>query len=143
MVFADVGSYTKCEKGIAPLSGVVWSQREKGLNAAAAAGLPNARPAKQKHRLQWLRFWQLQWGIKMGTMQARGHVPAIEFQNKAEHTQSNHVFAYQSSKQTVRRLKAKEKRVRKMDRILGPPVVLSTSVGPKNGTPFSEKANNL
>ncbi len=41
------------EKGIAPLSGVVWSQREKSLNAALAAGLvPTSRPTKQKHRLQ-------------------------------------------------------------------------------------------
>jgi hypothetical protein len=87
------------EKGIAPLSGVVWSQREKGLNAAAAAGLPNARPAKQKHRLQWLRRWRLRWGIKMGTIQAREHVPAIECQDKAEHPQSNQVFACQNQKQ--------------------------------------------
>jgi hypothetical protein len=83
------------EKGIAPLSGVVWSQREKSLNAALAAGLvPTSRPAKQKHRLQWLRRWRLRWRIKFGTIQAREHVPAVECQNKAERPQSNHYFAY-------------------------------------------------
>ncbi len=84
------------EKGIAPLSGVVWSQREKSLNAALAAGLvPTSRPTKQKHRLQWLRRWRLRWRIKFGTIQAREHVPAVECQNKAERPQSNHYFAYQ------------------------------------------------
>jgi hypothetical protein len=83
------------EKGIAPVSGVVWGQREKSLNAAVAAGhLPTSRPAKQKHRLQWLRRWRLRWNIKLGTIQAREHVPAIDCQNKAEHSQSNHFFAY-------------------------------------------------
>ena len=98
------------EKGIAPLSGIVWSQREKRLNAAAAAGLLlTERPAKQKHRLQWLRRWRLRWGIKMGTIQAREHVSAVDCQNKAEHTQSNQHFAYQSSKKNVPRLKAEKK----------------------------------
>jgi hypothetical protein len=98
------------EKGIAPLSGVVWSQREKRLNAAVAAGhLPTSRPAKQKHRLQWLRRWRLRWNIKLGTIQAREHVPAIDCQNKAEHPPSNHYFAYRSSKKNARRLNCGKK----------------------------------
>jgi hypothetical protein len=90
------------EKGIAPLSGVVWSQREKMLNAAVAAGhVPTSRPAKQKHRLQWLRRWRLRWNIKLGTIQVREHVPAIDCQNKAEHPQSNDYFADRSSKREL------------------------------------------
>jgi hypothetical protein len=79
------------EKGIAPLSGIVWSQREKNLNADAAAGVvPRPRPTKQKERLQWLRRWRLRWRIKLGAIQAREHVPADECQSKAKRQQFNH-----------------------------------------------------
>jgi hypothetical protein len=82
------------EKGIAPLGAIVWSQREKDLTAAAAAGeVPRQRPIKQKARLQWLRHWRVRWRINLGTIQAREHVPEDECRSKAEHKQFNHYWA--------------------------------------------------
>jgi hypothetical protein len=72
------------EKGIAPASTVVWNQRERQLNANLEEGLPKPRPAKQKHRLQWVRRWRLRWRIKMGKIAAREYVSVADCQNKAE-----------------------------------------------------------
>jgi hypothetical protein len=98
-------------KGLAPLSGIVWSQREKGLNAAAPARLPNARPAKQKHQLQWLRRWRLRKTSKwVPSIQAQEHGPAIECQNKAATTPSSHHFAHQSWKKRCSPIEGWKKR---------------------------------
>jgi hypothetical protein len=125
------------EKGIAPLSGVVWSQREKCLNAAVAARLvPTASPAKQKHRLQWSRRWRLRWRNKLFTIQARENIPHVECQNKAEPSQSKPYFAYKYQTKGDRRLNDCKKEGPENGPFFGAAYCFFQGQGPQKRPPF-------
>lgn len=91
----------------------------------------------------WGAIFCWRWRIKVGTIQAREHVPAIDCQNKAEHPQSNHYFAYRRPKKGAHRLHGWKKEGPESGPFFGAACGFSIGHGAQKRPPFFRKIIKL